>query len=128
MQHGSWMLRWLWPDDATTLVTRADAWRRHGPLVVVIGCDSSHAKQSTAPESHQDVRPLWRLDETEWLQERRASRTLRLLGWHGAQVSDFWRQWGLYVLYGNYGPYCEARLASASALVTHPLWLMPCEG
>jgi hypothetical protein len=48
---------------------------------------------------------FWRLDETEWLQERRASRTLRLLGWHGAQVSDFWRQWGIYVLYGNYGPY-----------------------
>jgi hypothetical protein len=48
---------------------------------------------------------FWRLDETEWVHEGASSRNLRLLGRHGGHVSDFWRQWGLYVLYGNYGPY-----------------------
>jgi hypothetical protein len=48
---------------------------------------------------------FWRLDETEWLSKRHTPRPLRLLGRRGGQVSDFWRQWGLYVMYGNYGPY-----------------------
>lgn len=48
---------------------------------------------------------FWRLEETEWRQQRPSGRNLRLLGRRGGQVSDFWRQWGLYVLYGNYGPY-----------------------
>src|SRR5713226_3354851 len=55
---------------------------------------------------------FWDLDETEWLYRDRGKRRGRLLGRlrkKGAGLwlhsADFWSQSGIYVLYGNYGPY-----------------------
>lgn len=52
---------------------------------------------------------FWRADEIEW-SPGRSSRGFRLLGRRGVnrpglEVADFRKQRGLYVLYGNYGPY-----------------------
>lgn len=58
---------------------------------------------------------FWRADEIDWHPDSRArdkhgvARTA-LLGHRGVQaptleVADFWRQQGIYILYGNYGPH-----------------------
>lgn len=52
---------------------------------------------------------FWRADEVNW-HPGRGVRGFRLLGRIGAiqpklEVTDFRQQRGLYVLYGNYGPY-----------------------
>ena len=67
---------------------------------------------------------FWRADEVNWHGEARGPK-FRLLGRIGAAVprlrlADFRTQSGLYILYGNYGPYYvgltqEARLGSRLA-------------
>jgi hypothetical protein len=53
---------------------------------------------------------FWRADEIEWNPGRGRAGEFRLLGRRGAnrptrRVADFRTQRGLYILYGDYGPY-----------------------
>jgi hypothetical protein len=52
---------------------------------------------------------FWRVDELKWARARGRKSTLRLLGRRGKgstfRIADFRTQSGLYVLYGDYGPY-----------------------
>jgi hypothetical protein len=53
---------------------------------------------------------FWRQDEVDWNPGRGKRNAFRLLGRRGAnagtlKVADFRFQQGIYILYGNYGPY-----------------------
>jgi hypothetical protein len=53
---------------------------------------------------------FWRIDEINWTPGKGKRREFRLLGRRGSnlpglQVADFRKQQGIYILYGNYGPY-----------------------
>jgi len=52
---------------------------------------------------------FWRVDELSWARTVGKKRALRLLGRRGKssrfRIADFRTQSGLYVLYGDYGPY-----------------------
>lgn len=53
---------------------------------------------------------FWRADEVEWNPGKGARGAFRLLGRQGAnrpglRVADFRQQQGIYILYGNHGPY-----------------------
>jgi hypothetical protein len=52
---------------------------------------------------------FWRVDEINWFPGRGTKGTWRLLGRRRAsgtlELADFTDQTGIYILYGNYGPY-----------------------
>lgn len=52
---------------------------------------------------------FWQVDELSWARTSGRRRTLRLLGRRGTgskrRIADFHTQSGLYILYGDYGPY-----------------------
>jgi hypothetical protein len=53
---------------------------------------------------------FWRRDEVDWTPGSGAKDGFRLLGRSGKihpglRVADFWEQLGIYILYGNHGPY-----------------------
>lgn len=77
---------------------------------------------------------FWERDEVDW--KPGSGRALRLLGrrgWNrpGLRVVDFRPQQGLYVLYGNYGPYyvgLTKRQGLGKRLQDHARGLIPAAG
>ncbi|NHA66846.1 GIY-YIG nuclease family protein [Phycicoccus flavus] len=60
---------------------------------------------------------FWHAEEVDWTGEE-SSRRLELLGRYGErqpkiQVSNFWDQQGIYILYNDYGPYYVGRTVGA---------------